>query len=349
MRKSERELRKAGPLPATVDLQLRCYSFGLGTARLWGPLRVRPAILNVKGLGEIKLMLRLVLDNNILNRLSGQAPLPANDLRRLRRGLKRKAAEGEWHFVGSCRLITEMLGIPDAARYSIAFSLYWDLIKGRVLKPWSLRVQEEMRLRRPLQEHEMLLDEKTVMQIYRAAKQARNHGPILDMVRHQKGLYCRVMKELRAQRSCPSALANGWDVRQWLEDSRGPVLDMFAQDLCPEAASGAAGPARPLTVQEADALPATRSLVRFFATKLYEYNVLGLKVRKGDDYDMSYYIDAVPDGYLVTEDEPLIKTCRRVPQRRMGVLRLKSVAALLGEWEIASKLRRCQRSGQDLR
>jgi hypothetical protein len=292
-------------------------------------------------------MLRVILDNSVVNLLSGQARLPANDLRVLKRGLKRKAAEGEWHFPGSVVLIAEMLGIRDPGRYSVAFCLYWDLIKGRVLKPWSLRVQEEMRLRRPLQEHEMLLDEKTVMQIYRAAKQARNHGPILDTVRHQKGLYCRVMKELRAQRSCPSALANGWDVRQWLEDSRGPVLDMFAQDLCPEAASGAAGPARPLTVQEADALPATRSLVRFFATKLYEYNVLGLKVRKGDDYDMPYYIDAVPNGYLVTEDRRLIETCRRMPQRRMGILRLHSLAGLLGEREIARKLRRSRRSRQD--
>lgn len=147
------------------------------------------------------------------------------------------------------------------------------------------------------------------------------------------------MKEFKAGHLCPPALAKGWDIRQWLEDLKGPILDMFAQDLCPEGASGTGGRVRPLTVQEADALPATRSLVRFFTTKLYEQLVLKLKVHKGDSYDMSYYIDTVPDGYLVTEDRGLIATCRCIPHRRMGILRLHSLAALLGEWEIARKLR----------
>lgn len=294
-------------------------------------------------------MLRVILDNTVMNLLSGQAGLPANDLRCLKRGLKRKAAEGEWRFAGGIVLIAEMMGTADARRYSAAFTLCCDLIGGRLLKPWDLRVRDEMKLRRPLREEEALFDPKSATQIYEAAKHPKAHGPILDVVRNEKQAYRRWMKEFEAEHPCPLGLAKGWDVRQWFEDSNRGILDMFAQEFSPKGVPDGAVPARPLSVEEADALPATRSLVRFVAAKLYESQVLHLKAHKGDMYDMSYYIDAVPDGYLVTEDRRLIETCRRIPQRRMGLLRLHSLAALLGEWEIARRLRQCQKPGQGRR
>lgn len=131
-------------------------------------------------------MLRLVLDNNVVNLLSGQAGLRANDLRPFRRGLKRKARDGDWQFEGSLFLILEMLGIGKAGRYSAAFSLYWDLIEGRVLKPWDVRVREEMHLRRPLHQDEMFLGAQTVMDIYKIARGAKNHGRFTELVRNQR-------------------------------------------------------------------------------------------------------------------------------------------------------------------
>lgn len=289
--------------------------------------------------------MRLVLDNTTLNRLTGQADLSRHDLDRLKLGLKRKTVSGEWHVPGSIFLIAEMCGIGDSLRFKAAFSLYWKLVQGQLLKPWPQRITDELRLQRPLRAEEMMLDEARVAHVYREATTGARIHDTLEEVQEQKGVYESAMREIKRKVHNDQRWRK-WtkidNVHRWIAMTEGFMFDWILQRYSPQQATDAPVPCASLQPALLQRLPATRACAWFMLTKLFEHMVLGTGVDKGDLYDRSYYIDAVPGGYLVTDDRNLIRTCGRIPQRSMAVLRFKSLAFRLGERRVASKLRRTQ-------
>ncbi|MDP2898517.1 MAG: hypothetical protein Q8Q12_18415 [bacterium] len=264
--------------------------------------------------------------------------------------MKRKAAEGQWDFVGSLALIGEMLGMRDASRYQAAFSLCRELMRGRLRKLWQPRAEEEIILGRTLSDDEMLLEDGVAAHTYAVAARPQGAHAIIKEVRDQKHEYQTMMSNyVQSIKTDPRWQSHPTYrcLQHWFAECKAPILAFLVDDLFPNPLSNTAAPNMGVTEQRLEMLTATRSVVWFYVTKLYEHLILGRRVEGGDWFDMCYYIDAVPDGYLVTEDRRLIETCRRMPQRRMGVLRLHSLAALLGEREIAKRLRGCQKAGQN--
>ncbi len=344
--KPEPHTRSAGPLDNQREGP---YNYCPGRAGPWAsanfPVSVslwQTHLQEVIGKEGPQAMLRLLLDNTIINLLSGQAKLSRHERDRLRVGLRRKVAQEEWRVVGSVPLIEEMCGIGDRTKYEVASSLYWDLIRGRILKPWQYRIRAEMEKGSALTGEEMELDKQLIQRIRGRATDPARMRHLLEGVQRGKRMYQAVIREMTANIKLDERwrqLGPYGNITQWFHDWKDPLFDLLLRHSRGESGFATGGPLAGTPRPDLEELPATRAWVWFMVTKLYEHLVLGLRVDKGDKYDMSYYIDALPGGHLATEDPWLIQTCQRMPDSRVSVLRLELLAEMLGEQRIAQKVR----------
>lgn len=267
-----------------------------------------------------------MFDNTTINYLIDKPGMSGHELDNLRNQLVDQVRDGKIAVIGSLSLLEEIMGTAakDKTKYRQMVTLFWELVGGRVLKPWNTRMHEEVKNGYRLPETDLYLDSDTLRKIHDLMKNYNEVQAVSDEVYKTKQSYLNGTNLAssailaRLHDHTPQEIRESF--QEWFQYFP-QIIEKWAVDIWAIISRELGG------VQSPGGMPSNwKNLLTLYAflsytlTKIYERFHLGYTDHPGDVYDMQHFVDATTADYLVTNDARFTETYHHVPVRFFKVI-----------------------------
>ena len=259
--------------------------------------------------------MKIFFDNNSFDYL-----VNIQDHKSLLKNIIELLNKGEIQLISSLTFISELfcLSKKDLYKYFKLLNFFQLLVRGNILLPWNILIQNEIKQKRSLLLEEKFLNTDDLIELIGILHDPLNNEGIILGVFQEKDKYVNQMnstlsgllKELKSQGNSPKDIRQGF--KEWFDNIQSMLQSWFIH-------------AFDITDIYYNVLPHTEAFLKYFLARHFEVINLSISHKRNDLYDRAMFIEATEADVLVTDDSAFLQTCKLIHDKKFLVVNLKEL------------------------